>query len=205
EGRVLTATKAAGRILRMAGTRIAAGETGNRAALAIVAERITDVALAVAEGQVLGDDFWLTPPISTHPRFKTVVVSGGVGEYVNGNEAREFGDLGKLVGAAIARRLAGHNVLRAVESIRATCIGASQYTIQVSGDTLFLTRPAMLPLRDLAAVAIHPERADAGAIARSIRDGIARLDREDGAFAVAVRWDHGPAYAALAELCAGIP
>src|SRR5207249_3473112 len=36
------------------------------------------------------------------------------------------------------------------------------------------------------------------------REGIARLDREDGAFAVAVRWDHGPAYAALRELCAGI-
>jgi ethanolamine utilization protein EutA len=91
-----------------------------------------------------------------------------------------------------------------VESIRATCIGASQYTIQVSGDTLFLTRPEMLPLRDLAAVAVHPATPEAGAIARLVRDGIARLDREDGAFALAVRWDHGPAYAALRELCAGI-
>ncbi|TMB71671.1 MAG: hypothetical protein E6J52_13385, partial [Chloroflexi bacterium] len=45
---------------------------------------------------------------------------------------------------------------------------------------------------------------DAGDIARSIRAGIARLDREDGTFAVAVRWDHGPAYPALRELCAGI-
>ena len=204
DGRVRAVTPAGERVLKRAGVRVAVDETANRAALTIVAERIAELALAVADGQHLEEQYWLTEPLATRGRFKTVVVSGGVGEYVNGNETREFGDLGKLLGAAIARRLAGHDVLRAVESIRATCIGASQYTIQVSGDTLFLTRPAMLPLRDLAAVAIHPERADAGAIARSIRDGIARLDREDGAFAIAVRWDHGPAYAALRELCAGI-
>jgi ethanolamine utilization protein EutA len=37
-----------------------------------------------------------------------------------------------------------------------------------------------------------------------VRGGIARLDREDGAFALAVRWLHGPSYAALRELAQGI-
>jgi hypothetical protein len=46
--------------------------------------------------------------------------------------------------------------------------------------------------------------ASADAIAREVRAGIMRLDREDGRFALAVRWRHGPAYAALRELCAGI-
>jgi ethanolamine utilization protein EutA len=95
-------------------------------------------------------------------------------------------------------------VLRPVESIRATCIGASQYTVQVSGDTLFLTDPSLLPLRNLAAVAVRPHNADAAAIADEIRRGIARLDREDGRFALAVRWRLGPAYSALRELSAGI-
>jgi len=204
DGNVRAVTPAGERVLRWAGARIAVGETANRAALAITAEHVADLALAVAEGQALADEFWLTEPLRARGRFKTLVISGGVGEYVNGNETREFGDLGKLLGAAIARRVAGHTVLRAVESIRATCIGASQYAIQVSGDTLFLTRPEMLPLRDLAAVAIHPDRADAKSIAQAVRSGIERLDRDDGKFAVAVRWDHGPAYAALRELCAGI-
>jgi len=204
DGRVRAVTAAGERVLRRAGVRVAVGQVANRAALTIVSERIAELALAIADGQPLDDQYWLTEPITTRGRYKTVVISGGVGEYVNGNETREFGDLGKLLGAAISRRLAGHNVLRAVESIRATCIGASQYTIQESGDTLFLTNPELLPLRDVAAVAIHPEHADAGDIARSIRAGIARLDREDGTFAVAVRWDHGPAYPALRELCAGI-
>ena len=95
-------------------------------------------------------------------------------------------------------------VLRPVESIRATCIGASQYTVQVSGDTLFLTDPGILPLRDRAAVAVHPQSADAEAIAAEIRRGITRLDRDDGLFALAIRWRHGPAYASLRALCDGI-
>jgi ethanolamine utilization protein EutA len=132
------------------------------------------------------------------------VFSGGVGEYVNGWERKEFGDLGLRLGVAIGRGLGAFDVLRPVESIRATCIGASQYTVQVSGDTLFLSDPSLLPLRDLAAVAVRPQSADAAAIAREIRAGIARVDREDGAFALAVRWPHGPAYRALRELSAGI-
>jgi ethanolamine utilization protein EutA len=132
------------------------------------------------------------------------VFSGGVGEYINGLQDAEFGDLGLRLGRAIQRRLAKFEVLRPVESIRATCIGASQYSVQVSGDTLFLSDPSLLPLRDLAAVAVRPEAPDAAAIADEIRRGIARLDREDGRFALAVRWRHGPAYPALRELCAGI-
>ncbi|HYK98703.1 MAG TPA: ethanolamine ammonia-lyase reactivating factor EutA [Candidatus Acidoferrales bacterium] len=169
------------------------------------ASLIVDEIMRIADGVPLREpSLWLTEPLRERGPFKTLVISGGVGEYVNRNETREFGDLGKLIGAAIAKRLAGRQVVRAVESIRATCIGASQYTIQVSGDTLFLTRPEMLPLRDLAAIAIHPDSADAAAIARAVRSGIERLDRDDGKFAIAVRWDHGPAYSALTELCHGI-
>jgi ethanolamine utilization protein EutA (predicted chaperonin) len=204
DGHVRAVTRAGERILKDAGVQVATGMDIDRAALDAAARRVADVTLAVADAAHLDADLWLTEPIRERGPFKGLVFSGGVGEYVNGNETREFGDLGKLVGAAIAKRLSGHEVLRAVESIRATCIGASQYTIQVSGDTLFLTHPEMLPLRDLAAIAIRPDRADAATIARAVRSGIARLDRDDGKFAIAVRWDHGPAYSALRELCHGI-
>jgi ethanolamine utilization protein EutA len=203
-GTVRAITRAGERMLPAAGVRVVVGDQPARDTLEKIADKIAEIVLRVAEGRGIDRDLWLTEPIREHQAFPSLVVSGGVGEYVNGNETREFGDLGKMVGAAISRRLEGHTVLRAVESIRATCIGASQYTIQVSGDTLFLTHPEMLPLHDLAAVTIHPDRADASAIARSVRAGIERLDREDGAFAVAVRWDHGPAYPALRELCVGI-
>ena len=203
-GTVRSVTSAGQRVAHLASVRVSVGERLDAKRLGRMADTIADVAMRVAEGEPIDHDLWLTKPLDERGPFTTLVFSGGVGEYVNGNETREFGDLGRLVGDAIAKRLAGHTVLKAVESIRATCIGASQYTIQVSGDTLFITRPEILPLRDLAAIAIRPERADATEIARAVRSGIERLDRADGQFAVAVRWEHGPAYAALRELCAGI-
>jgi ethanolamine utilization protein EutA len=165
-----------------------------------MAERI----LAVPEGRPLERDLWLTEPLRTPGAFPLVVFSGGVAEYIYGREERDFGDLGRDLGWAIAASAKAFDVAPPVEAIRATCIGASQYTVQVSGDTLYLSDASLLPLRDLEAVPLRPAAADAAAIAREVRAGIARLDREDGRFAVAVRWRHGPAYAALRALAEGI-
>ena len=205
KGTIRAVTRAGARAAKQAGLRIAVGDRRDERALEELAERIADLALRVPFGKDFGDAaVWLTEPLIARGPFHTLVFSGGVGEYIYGWQQREFGDLGLLLGRAITRRLADFEVLRPVESIRATCIGASQYSVQVSGDTLFLSDPGLLPLRDLAAVAVRAETASAGPIAEEIRRGIARLDREDGRFALAVRWPHGPAYPALRELCAGI-
>ena len=204
-GKIRTVTAAGARIANEAGVRIAAAASVDHRAADAVAVRIADLALRVPFGKDFEDpSLWLTEPLSTRGPFHTLVFSGGVGEYVNGFQDEEFGDLGLRLGQAIARQLDHFKVLPPVESIRATCIGASQYSVQVSGDTLFLSDPSLLPLRDLAAVAVRPENPDAGAIAGEIRRGVTRLDREDGRFALAIRWRHGPAYSALRELCAGI-
>lgn len=204
-GTIRAVTRAGARVAKDAGVRIAAGDQGDERVLDAIAERIAHLALSVPTGKDVDDaSLWLTEPLVARGSFHTLVFSGGVGEYINGLQDAEFGDLGLRLGRAIQRRLADFEVLRPVESIRATCIGASQYSVQVSGDTLFLSDPSLLPLRDLAAVAVRPETASASAIADEIRRGIARLDREDGRFALAVRWPHGPAYPALRELCAGI-
>lgn len=204
-GEIRGVSRAGAHVAMEAGVKIAPGDARDERALDAVAERIADLALRVPMGKDFDEaSIWLTEPLIARGPFHTLVFSGGVGEYINGWETNEFGDLGLRLGHAIQRRLAEFEMLRPVESIRATCIGASQYSVQVSGDTLFLSDPGLLPLRDLAAVAVRPEIARAGPIADEIRRGIARLDREDGHFALAVRWRHGPAYPALRELCAGI-
>ncbi|HET8568999.1 MAG TPA: ethanolamine ammonia-lyase reactivating factor EutA [Candidatus Limnocylindria bacterium] len=201
---VRAVTRAGERLAKDAGVRLAAGERIDEAAVTALADRIAELALRTADGAAVPAGLWLTEPIRRAGPYPVLVFSGGVGEYVNGLQDREFGDLGRALGAAVVGRASGFRVLRPAEAIRATCIGASQYTVQVSGDTLFLTDPSLLPLRDLAAVALRPAAADADAIAAEIRQGIERLDREDGRFALAVRWRHGPAYPAVRALCAGI-
>lgn len=204
-GTIRTATIAGARVAHEIGVELSAGETTDPTVLDAIAERIAELSLRVAQGEPFEDPgIWLTEPLVTREPFPAVVFSGGVGEYINGWQDREYGDLGRRLGRSIARRMAGRNVLRPVESIRATCIGASQYTVQVSGDTLFLSDPGILPLRNLAAVAVHPASAEPAQIADEIRRGITRLDREDGRFALAIRWRHGPTYPALRALCEGI-
>jgi ethanolamine utilization protein EutA len=204
-GTVRTVTRAGARAATDAGVRVVVGDRRDDRARQAVAERIADQVLRVPAGGALDEPgLWLTDRLATKGPFPVLMFSGGVGEYVNGWQDDEFGDLGRMLGRAIVRRTAGFTVLRPTESIRATCIGASQYTVQVSGDTLFLSDPGILPLRDLAAVAVQPEAADPEAIAAEIRRGITRLDRETGTFALAIRWRHGSAYAALRALCAGI-
>ena len=72
-----------------------------------------------------------------------VTFSGGVSEYIYGREARSFGDLGPGAGRSGAGARAGlgpaHRAAR--QGIRATVVGASQYTIQVSGSTIFVAPP----------------------------------------------------------------
>ena len=87
---------------------------------------------------------------STRSRF-----SGGVSEYIYGREAQTFGDLGALLAQEIRARVEGWGpqLERSNEGIRATVIGASQYTTQVSGSTIFVSPLDALPLRNVPVIA----------------------------------------------------
>jgi ethanolamine utilization protein EutA len=140
--------------------------------------------------------------------------SGGVSEYVYGREERDFGDLGRRFGEAIGERLAARRfafpLLPAGECIRATALGASEYTVQLSGNTVYISSPRdLLPRKNLQVIqpalpegdAIDPEAVTA-AIRRRFRDF--DIVEGDGEVALAFRWCGEPAYARLAGLARGI-
>jgi len=66
-----------------------------------------------------------------------------------------FGDLGALLAGEIRARLSSWGVplLEPAAGIRATVIGASQYTIQVSGSTIYLSPIDAVPVRNVPVVA----------------------------------------------------
>ena len=88
---------------------------------------------------------YLTEPIAELGRIDGIMVSGGVAEYVYGREERDFGDMGRRLGRALRKRLdAGAlpwPLLPAGECIRATALGASEYSVQLSGNTSTITDP----------------------------------------------------------------
>jgi len=100
-------------------------------------------------------------------------------------------------------------VLPARQGIRATVLGASQYTVQVSGSTIFLDPADALPLRNLAVIAPALELGeviDAQAVAEAVRAALLRLDLADGhaPVGVALPWEGSATYARLSALGKGL-
>src|SRR5262245_63826373 len=106
--------------------------------------------------------------------------------------------MGKLLRAAIARRLdkgaLPWPLLPPGECIRATAVGASEYSVQLSGNTIYISSPGdLLPRKNLQV--LQPpyacgEEIDSGALARAIRSHFTAFDLEEGdsEVALAFRW-----------------
>jgi ethanolamine utilization protein EutA (predicted chaperonin) len=112
----------------------------------------------VTGGKPPWDDLYVTAPLARlPPSIDGVLFSGGVSEYIYGREQTAFGDLGPDLGREIREEAErrGFQIVDAGEGIRATVIGASQYTVQLSGETIFVPEGAKLPVRNLRVFVVH--------------------------------------------------
>ena len=155
---------------------------------------------------------YLTEPLPPLEGIDGIMFSGGVGEYVYGREERDFGDLGRRLGLALRARLdrLPWKLLPAGECIRATAFGASEYSVQLSGNTVYVSQPGeLLPRRNLQVLRppVHLHGAlDAAAIAAAIRGHFKAFDLEEGEAeaALAFRWRGEPAFPRLHAFASGI-
>jgi ethanolamine utilization protein EutA len=160
--------------------------------------------VALLRGEPLPSDAALAPGC--------VTISGGVSEYFYGTEGASFGDLGVELAKAFGSSLrsAGIRIEIPDQQIRATVIGASQYTTQVSGGTIYFSPPETLPLRNIPVIApdlrLDREEIDSAAVAAAVRDAIQRLDLADALTPVAifVPWRGSATFARLDAFCRGI-
>jgi ethanolamine utilization protein EutA len=119
-------------------------------------DRIVEVAVGAVVDAVDGN--WSSPAVAEllrtahfdQPSNVPVVLSGGMTRYLVGPGTPSFGDLGPHLAASLAPllRARGHEVTVAGASIRATVVGASQFTVQVSGTTIHVSGEPLLPLRN---------------------------------------------------------
>ena len=186
-----------------------------------VAETMADAIVAALTAWLTGapppEDvarLYLTEPLAEAGPIDGVMFSGGVAEYVYGRESRGFGDLGRPLGEALRRRVGAGTpafpLLPPGECIRATALGASEYSVQLSGNTGCVTDPdALLPRRNVQVV--RPdyelgETVDAAAVAAAIRRRLVALDadRTDADVALAMSWSGLPSHARLLPFARGI-
>jgi ethanolamine utilization protein EutA len=181
-----------------------------------VAGGMADTLVAAITKRPLPHDvehLYLTDPIGDLDRIDGIMFSGGVAEYVYQRETRDFGDLGPKLGRAIAARIASGAfpcpVLPEGECIRATALGASEYSVQLSGNTSYISAPAkLLPQRNLQVLLppfVCEDTIDPDKLARAIRGHLTAFDvGTDRDIALALRWSGLPTYQRLAAFAEGI-
>jgi ethanolamine utilization protein EutA len=147
------------RIARARGIKLELGQVAASASLDLVADQLVSslfefISFMSSGGSLskLTRDLLITGLPAGGQTIDSIVFSGGVSEYIYGQDATERGDMGVLLGRLIARRFQSKgfqfHVGRPSQFIRATVIGASHYTCQISGNTIFLSDPGDLPVKN---------------------------------------------------------
>ncbi len=181
-----------------------------RALAARMAERMFE-ALGGGSPVAGGAGLCRLDPLSYRGAIDQVTFSGGVSEYIYGREATAFGDLGLLLAQEIRARVDGWGpkLEPANEGIRATVIGASQYTTQVSGSTIYVSPMETLPLRNVPVIApalpMDGESIEPARVASAIKGVLRRLDLGEGdtPVAVFVPWRGSATFQRLDGFCKG--
>jgi len=216
EGRIVRLDPAGAHHAAQAGFRFAKGDRADSAALDKIAEYMADALVAAIRMRPLPPPLqalYLTEPIADLGRIDGIMLSGGVAEYVYGREDRDFGDMGRRLGHALRRRIdAGAlpwPLLPAGECIRATALGASEYSVQLSGNTSTITDPgALLPRRNLQVLQppfVCGEAIDADALAAAIRGHFTAFDVDSASdVALALRWRGAPSHERIFAFAQGI-
>jgi ethanolamine utilization protein EutA len=171
-----------------------------------LAQVLADYVLG-APKDALGTALGLTPPYPDSPKPTAFTFSGGVSEYVFSYEEQEFGDIAKLLASELTTQLSQRKsppLINPGQRIRATVIGASQFTVQVSGKTIYLPNPESLPVHNIPVV--RPKMSLAGdidekVIVKAIQDAVANMDMEPTQrLALAFTWEGDPEYSRLAAM-----
>jgi len=147
-----------------------------------IAGGLADLIVAATRGAPVPAALQLLAPLPRGSAPGRITLSGGVSEYLAGRERADYDDLGRELAEAIdARRGELPAPLEVVaDGIRATVIGASQFTVQVSGSTIGVG--ATLPLRNVPVVRLGGDV------------------RGSGPIAIAVKWDGEPEHARIRAL-----
>ena len=160
------------------------------------------------------ENFYLTDPILDWGKIDGVMFSGGVAEYVYGREERDFGDMGRRLGHAIAETLEAGGLpwalLSAGECIRATALGASEYSVQLSGNTCFISdQKELLPRRNLQVIQPPyqcPEEIIPEDVAKTVKAHrrAFEVDNDDREIALSFHWKGMPAYERMYAFAEGL-
>lgn len=215
DGRVARIEEAARRLAEEADLELVMGEVPDGEGLARLVDLMADHLFAAMQGGRPASataELLRLDALPAGPPPDALSFSGGVAEYVYGRDQGNHGDLGPRLAEAIRRRVDGWGpeLQVAEQGIRATVVGASQYTVQVSGTTIFVEPTSLLPLRNVPVLTprlpLHREELDADEIAAAVREALRQFDSmpKDQPAALCYRWEGSATFGRLDAFCRGV-
>ncbi|MEE8518377.1 MAG: ethanolamine ammonia-lyase reactivating factor EutA, partial [Dehalococcoidia bacterium] len=216
EGRLVRIENAATRIAESIGLSIELGQVlsaDQRAALAQKEAELLIEYMSTSKLSPLASELVVTDALEHAIPPHTLLFSGGVSEYMYEQDDKDYGDLGPLLATAMRGLLKPEHgeVVAPSEMIRATVIGASQYTVQLSSSTIYVSDPGALPALDRQVVApVIDERTaeSAESVATAIKTAIEKADLNefdlDRSIALYIHWPVAVSYDSLRALSGGI-
>jgi ethanolamine utilization protein EutA len=215
DGAVVRIEEAARKHAASAGLKVELGQKISEDGLRAIVSGMVDKLLAMIRAGSVSEDMnqlLRLPPLTYRGEIDSVMFSGGVSEFIYNREKRSFGDLGPLIAAEIHRRIPqlGMLVMEPAARIRATVIGASQYTIQVSGNTIFITPEDVVPVRNVPVVApefpLGTDEVTKEAVTDSTLKALRRLDLLNARqpVAIAFHWQGSATFLRLQSFSTGV-
>jgi ethanolamine utilization protein EutA len=216
-GARLVATDDAGVINRLErfgalalGEGIGLGDVLSEARKSALADQLAERICAAIDG-TLTAEFRRLGQMDIKAPIDGIVVSGGVSEYFYDKAGEDFGDIGSELAKALRQRLEARGVpiLPHLDGIRATVVGASQYTVQVSGSTIFFDPAATLPMRNIPVIAPPmdlPETIVVDDVAAAVAGhlDLYNLGTGDQPVALALHWTGSASFHRLDALARGL-
>jgi ethanolamine utilization protein EutA len=215
DGRVVRIEEAGRRFANELGIPLELGARLRPADAEAIAGRMADCLFEAMRSEapsLAGRSLLRVAPLRSHAAVGALTFSGGVAEYIYGRQSAAFGDLGPQLAAAICARAKDWeaNIEPAAAHIRATVIGASQYTTQVSGSTIYVSPLSILPLRNLPVIApklkLDQLVIDSAEVSTAIRMALSRFEllAADTAVALFLPWRGSASFARLDACCRGV-
>ncbi|MBA7547877.1 hypothetical protein ES705_40318 [subsurface metagenome] len=152
----------------------------------------------------------MTPPIEFSEKIEEFSFSGGIAEYIYQKTDIYFNDLGKYLGDEIRGIITKRKIslYKPQELIRATVIGAGQYTLQVSGVTTHISDIDLLPIHNVQVIEpkIKEKELTEENISRAIKKSLNLFDINEGDETVALLFKGaiGGSYASLTSFVKGV-
>ena len=201
-------------VAKQLGIEALPGTFADKAVRTAMARRLATIVVDQIVGKrldALGQALELTEPLSRTLKPAFITFSGGVAEYIYGRESAGYGDIAKLLAAEIVKQIKTRirvPVVEPLERIRATVIGASQFTVQVSGKTIYLPDAGVLPVHNVPVVHLGlklSERIEIDEIVGAFtRHADMRDVAPDSQLALAFAWNGDPDHARLLAMAQAI-